>query len=399
MHTKSTLTALFGTVSLASAHSWVEQAQVINNGVYVGDLGFARSWGMPMDDRKYQIPGAGANRPNLAPEDLLCGPNERASVQQGSNNPRLQASPGDFVALKYRENGHTTTNYEPLKVGTLFLYATENPKEDQKLMDALDWTKDGSLDEGRLLNEQPFDDGRCYEHNPGSTANAQRAGKFPNDNQGASWLWCESDIQVPTETATGQPLTVYWVWNFTAPNGAAEWYTSCLDFDIVDKPEVQRTANATPQPAQPLQDTNTKALANYIERAGGTEAPANTAAPSASSTPSTPSTSAAPPLQSSAPPASSPQAPSSSSSFRHSNSPASSRGPTGPMRYPGYTLIGRPTSFQTSYRPTGVPSASGTGSGDVAGPLTITVTEMETRRIGGGGSLASLIFLVIWVSH
>jgi hypothetical protein len=54
-------------------------------------------------------------------------------------------------------------------------------------------------------------------------------------------LWYQHDIQLPADAPSGQPYTLYWVWDWPTapgvdpnlPNGKQELYTTCIDIDIV----------------------------------------------------------------------------------------------------------------------------------------------------------------------
>lgn len=105
----------------ASAHTWIEQAQVIGaNGSYVGDYGYARGFVDRADFRfdgyanKWQTPDprldVGVTR--MDKTMLMCHPSQRIA-NYSSDYPRLQVVAGDFVALKYLENGHVTRRGAP----------------------------------------------------------------------------------------------------------------------------------------------------------------------------------------------------------------------------------------------------------------------------------------------
>lgn len=134
-----------------SAHTWVEQAQAIgSNGSYVGDCGYARGFVDRADSRfdgyanKWQIPDprldVGVTRMNKSM--LMCHPSQRIA-NYSSDYPRLQVVPGDFVALKYLENGQVTRPWDPegkpQHGGTIWVYATHELKQDEKLYDVLQW--------------------------------------------------------------------------------------------------------------------------------------------------------------------------------------------------------------------------------------------------------------------
>ena len=54
-------------------------------------------------------------------------------------------------------------------------------------------------------------------------------------------MWCQQDIALPANAPSGQPYTLYWVWDWPTapgvdpgvPNGKQELYTTCMDVDII----------------------------------------------------------------------------------------------------------------------------------------------------------------------
>ena len=97
--------------------------------------------------------------------------------------PRLQAAPGNMVALRYQgklviestrcytnankltENGHVTLPQnglrKPEKGGKVYLYGTTHPKDDEKFLDVFQkWNEAGTGGDkrGRLLAVQNYDD-------------------------------------------------------------------------------------------------------------------------------------------------------------------------------------------------------------------------------------------------
>ena len=106
---------------------------------------------------------------------------------------------------------------------------------------------------GVLLSSQNFDAGQCYQINSGNLSR-QRQRQFPhttNALMGAD-LWCQHDIQLPTDTSSSQPYTLYWVWDWptapgvcqNVPNGKQELYTTCMDVDIVFGDGISDMANS-----------------------------------------------------------------------------------------------------------------------------------------------------------
>ncbi|KAF7115331.1 hypothetical protein CNMCM5793_001967 [Aspergillus hiratsukae] len=242
-----------------TAHSWVEQLTVIApNGTFVGSPGYPRGNVLRTDPAfndktmTYLIPPDGrANLSQILPSDRLCKDTQQKQAQT-EGSPRLQASPGAAIALRFQENGHVTLPQnqpgKPRNRGTLYVYGTTEPKHDERLLNVHKvWNKEGTGGDGRgvLLSIQNFDDGRCYQINSGQISEHRQA-LYPHEaNQlmGAD-LWCQQDIALPSEAPTGEPYTLYWVWDWptapgvdpSLPSGKQEIYTTCIDVDVIDAP-------------------------------------------------------------------------------------------------------------------------------------------------------------------
>ncbi|KIW70587.1 hypothetical protein PV04_02843 [Phialophora macrospora] len=250
----SALIGLIASAPLASAHTWVEQLMVIApNGTLVGEPGFPRgnvlrgTPGFSDPTMVNLIPPDGRTINQIVPSDLMCK-SSQTSQTQTDGSPRLQAAPGDAVALRFQENGHVTLPDnqpgKPQNRGTIYVYGTSQPSPDDSFL-AIHrvWTPDGTGGDGRgrLLSTRNFDDGQCYQTN-GGPISQQRQQQFghPFDMVMGNDLWCQQDLQLPADIATGQPYTLYWVWDwptmpgtFGFPNGKQEIYTTCMDIDIV----------------------------------------------------------------------------------------------------------------------------------------------------------------------
>lgn len=253
------LATLLTLVTYADAHSWVEQLTVIaSNGTFTGTPGYARgnylrtAYGFSDTTMTYLLPpSTRANVTQLLPSDKLCKETQQ-DQSQSDGSPRLQASAGAAIALRYQENGHVTLPQnqpgKPKNRGTVYVYGTTQPKVGEKLLDVHGaWTADGTGGDGRgvLLSTQNFDDGRCYQVNSGEISE-NRQENYPhqaNQLTGAD-LWCQQDIQLPTTAPSGKLYTLYWVWDWptapgadqTYPQGKAEVYTTCMDVDVQDTP-------------------------------------------------------------------------------------------------------------------------------------------------------------------
>lgn len=262
---RRTLVAALVAFPAAMGHSWGEQLRNIDDkGNYVGAYGYPRGFidrpdgsGDPMS---YQIP---KGRPYINKDDLLCPDAQREQKQRADNFPRLKAPPGGFVAIRYQENGHVTrpeNNPEkPEKGGTIFVYGTKEPKGDEKLVDVLQWTKDGQGGDKRgvLLAMTDYDDGRCYLNN--KTPVASEREKFspayamgsPQSGPSDTVMYCETDVKLPDTMELNKTYTLYWVWQWASipgkagkqPNGLDEYYTTCMDIDAA-APDVAMAAEA-----------------------------------------------------------------------------------------------------------------------------------------------------------
>lgn len=245
---------LAGSIMPADAHTWVEQARrVAPNGTFVGEPGYARGMmgrgqeGFEDSKLMYLLP------PNERPEPIITEDDNIAKFGIGSYTeqfPKLGATAGELVALRYQENGHVSlpqnTLDKPLNSGTVYIYGTEKASDDDKILDILhQWTTDGKGGDGRgkLIATRNFDDGQCHEANAGdiSTARAQKFQKQDDALQGPK-LWCQVDVRIPEDVTAGSTYTMYWVWDWPTLQpelvGASENGEFPTQGDGVVKPEV-----------------------------------------------------------------------------------------------------------------------------------------------------------------
>ena len=318
------LVALVLLVAPTTAHTWVEEMDIIDpkTGTFTGTPGYCRnntkrtaahfsdpmmvhllpSLGVPAIEQRDTIPALDTT--GVYPNDTMCKRTQQQQYQS-DGSPRLQAAPGDLVALRYQENGHVTLpQNQPGKQpnrGLVYVYGTTKPKSPELFLDVFgQWTSDGTGGDqrGRLLATQPFDDGYCYQMNGGNISTHRQA-QFPhtpNQLMGAN-LWCQNNIALPTDIAVGSPYTLYWVWDWpTEPNvdpnlpkGKAELYTTCMDVDIVAKQGSKRRVKArqAPSPASQsaLDHLNSAAIPEYVSSLIASPAPAG-ASPVVSAQPS-----------------------------------------------------------------------------------------------------------------
>lgn len=247
------------------AHSWVEQLQrLAPNGTMISPLGYQRGYVSrdnplfkgDISDDLWQLPPNGrAGGAVIDSTDLICSPQQSTSNYTNSDFPMLVTAPGDYVAMQHQENGHvtipTTQSNKPRNRGTIYLYGTENAHPNDTLLAIHNvWNVNGTGGDGRgkLLATRNYDDGQCYQVNGGaiSTSRQKQFSKVPANPMGTD-LWCQSDIQLPTDITTGANYTLYWVWDWPTLNKAnamigeegvnitkPEVYTSCMDLKIVD---------------------------------------------------------------------------------------------------------------------------------------------------------------------
>ncbi|XP_044719984.1 uncharacterized protein HRG_06573 [Hirsutella rhossiliensis] len=243
--------------STAMAHSWIESAFVVApNGTYIGTEGFPRGY-VPRTDpgfndkvAQHQIPEGGVYKG----DEVL----NKYPFEANPKHPLLLATPGSKVAIRHLENGHVTLPQaqanKPLNRGTVYLYGTTQPKEQEKLFDVhLLWNQDGSGGDkrGRLLATRNYDDGQCFQDNKQAMAQ-ERASKLAADGAKVEKeLKCQSAITIPDDAKPGSVYTVYWYWDWPTlnpekrgdkvPNGwgpdaivVNESYSSVIDIKIID---------------------------------------------------------------------------------------------------------------------------------------------------------------------
>ncbi|POR32759.1 Uncharacterized protein TPAR_07052 [Tolypocladium paradoxum] len=211
-------------VTTASAHSWIESAfRIAPNGTFIGAPGFPRGYvprsepGWSDKQAQHLIPDAGVYKGT----EVL----NKYPFDANPKFPMLEAAPGDRVSILHLENGHVTLPQnqpnKPLNRGTVYLYGTTQPKDQEKLFDVhLLWNQNGSGGDGRgkLLATRNYDDGQCFQDNKQPIAQ-ERVNKLAGD--GASLekeLKCQSAITLPKDLKPGTVYTVYWYWDWPTLN-------------------------------------------------------------------------------------------------------------------------------------------------------------------------------------
>lgn len=401
------LTILVAALAVApgvGGHSWVGQMRNLDNqGNYVGQLGYARGHiaGGAGDPMSYRIVSLDA--------DTLACTAKQQKPEQSEGFPRLKVVPGGFVSMRYNENGHVTLDQQPGKrtpeegSGTVYIFGTTEPQDDEKLGDVLQWSKDGKGGNGKgiLLAAMDYADSRCYEMNGGPRM-LERQKANPNWVQGQeetspnpnSPLMCESNVKIPESAKPGSPYTLYWVWQWPtllpAPAGIDEYYTTCIDVDVTTK-DVAHAAKVDPLPG----DTMTKAVDDWASRTAHnddvakwnvgpffndlTQSPSSGSGngDSAPSKPDAPAQSPQAPAQSSPTPVKTPSPPADASSSK-----AATPTPSGPV-IP--TLTGRPGTAKPSPKPT----SSVAPPEDDDDEDMITVTDIVYVTVTAGDAVAS----------
>ncbi|KAH6687886.1 hypothetical protein F5X68DRAFT_7157 [Plectosphaerella plurivora] len=269
------LALLAAAPNLATGHTWVEQANRISaNGTLVAPAGFPPKWaGRGPGFNDLQVTNrVGPSNTNICDKQPIG--------QQVDGFPALAAAPGDFIALRYTENGHVSKP-EPrraLNSGTIYVYGTADPRPNENIVDVhRKWTADGQGGDkrGRLLATRNYDDGQCFESN-GEPVSKERQAQFPKavEQPYGPNLWCQTDVQIPADVPKDSNYVVYWVWNWPqlqdnagsenglfldfpvgkAPAGGEhlessaifedQLYTSCLQVKVEGEPLVKSEASA-----------------------------------------------------------------------------------------------------------------------------------------------------------
>ncbi|KAI0197635.1 hypothetical protein F4808DRAFT_438182 [Astrocystis sublimbata] len=225
--------SLLATAQPAIAHTWVEFIYHISStGTFTGDPGYPigylpRTAGISDDEHQTKILDTSTN-------PAICKPLSSSDQHQ---YPPLQAAAGDYIALQYQENGHVTQpelTLRPYRGGNVYVYGTEHHKDDDGINDVLNsWTADGKggNGKGKLLATHYFDDGQCFQDNPGNPITQQRQSKY-----GVNQLPCQTDIQLPTDLPSHGVYTLMWVWDWpriiSDSENVTEIYTSCAQIDL-----------------------------------------------------------------------------------------------------------------------------------------------------------------------
>ncbi|KAL2125194.1 hypothetical protein VTJ04DRAFT_1559 [Mycothermus thermophilus] len=246
--------------ALTAAHSWPESTlRLAPNGTMIGAPGYDRNH-IEDGDASFKVPPPGQKR--VAPHHKIVRAGALTDASYTAKYPMLSVAPGDWVAIRYRENGHVSRADsepmpKPVNRGTVYLYGTtQNDLTDVNLMDVhLKWTADGTGGDGkgRLLATRHYDDGQCHEAVPISGDIAGIV-DYRSNFTGVPALLCQSDVQIPADIPVGTIYSVIWVWDWATLDrwGVAvppatwefetgnpkitenQFYTGVVDYKIVD---------------------------------------------------------------------------------------------------------------------------------------------------------------------
>ncbi|ESZ91212.1 hypothetical protein SBOR_8414 [Sclerotinia borealis F-4128] len=271
------IAALALLIQTTTAHTWADELRVIaRNGTFTS-TGYPRGFvprtdkGNP-DDNLYELQ-------NIIPNDApICGPKQLKGAAVNPLFPTLSAAPGDFVAIRYQENGHVTEPTQSAKdglgkgfgSGLVYVYGTA----DSKATDMYNsihkvWNKDGTGGDkrGKLLAVQYFDDMECFlagntngdlfvdpPTNKTTLAMARQAAYYhETDGLMGVNLWCQTDFQIPAEAQANKDYSIYWVWDWptmdqtTGKQTLNQSYTACADIAIAGSVNTEPIAYVAPQ--------------------------------------------------------------------------------------------------------------------------------------------------------
>ncbi|PVH98599.1 hypothetical protein DM02DRAFT_565973 [Periconia macrospinosa] len=220
----------------AYAHSWVERAFVVRNGIMTGQPGYPRGnvQRAPTfrdQDMTYRLPPAGRIPNKVSPEDHVCMVSQR-SLNYTQDSPMLLAQANDEVVLMYQENGHVTRIEEDVghgrNGGTVMVIGTSNSTFANTFQSVVSPANNYT----KTLRVGSFDDGWCYQANetPKSRYRQMQPQRPHLESEGIN-LWCGQTVRLPSTLRPGDIYTLYWIWFFDGV-GFEERYTTCLDVRI-----------------------------------------------------------------------------------------------------------------------------------------------------------------------
>lgn len=230
--------AVLAGAQTVNAHTWVEMIRRISStGAYVGDIGY------PMGHANRTDSGFSDSAVQIKIDDVTSNPPACGTIgvkgYTNSEYPPLTASPGEFLALQYAENGHVSFPDQTPRGylgGNVMIYGTDEDISDIGINDVLyQWNAEGTggNQKGKLLASHFFDDGQCFENPNASPIRAQRAAKYP----GVTNLLCQGTVQLPSNLSTSGSTNLMWIWDWgqnpnIAGKNTTEIYTSCMTINL-----------------------------------------------------------------------------------------------------------------------------------------------------------------------
>ena len=176
----------------------------------------------------------------------ICKPGTHSYA---ADAPRLNATPGDRIAILYAKNGHVTNPRQtkrPFHSGNVNVYGTlfdaKNLAPTTSSIPGTRRTKCGNKQQGRLLGLHFYDDLRYYEDQGGneldkeSKFNTTRREQFDFDS-----LSCQTAFKLSEDLPSTGIHTVVGVWDWPqiGANGnlQTEIYTSCDEIQLRKRSE------------------------------------------------------------------------------------------------------------------------------------------------------------------
>ncbi|KAK1451081.1 hypothetical protein CCUS01_11259 [Colletotrichum cuscutae] len=211
-------------IAMMTAHTWVEQLNRISpNGTMLSPPGFPPRWSVrngSFSDGLFT---------NLLEANNYCLCAKQPLGQQTPGFDMLKAAPGDFVGLRYQENGLVNlpgipTN-KPSNRGSIHVYGTLFPRVEDSLFDVFKrWTSDGKGGDGRAGRS------RCRDNNS--------SGK-PRWIPKALIFGAKQSSGLPEGLPEGAFYSIYFVWTWPTlkPSSVSEsWPGKYGDFPEHESP-------------------------------------------------------------------------------------------------------------------------------------------------------------------
>ncbi|KAF2680665.1 hypothetical protein K458DRAFT_407146 [Lentithecium fluviatile CBS 122367] len=230
---------LFLLFSGAYAHSWVERAYAVRDGMLVGAPGFPRGNVLRTPtfrdtDMVYHLPPPEREPNVILPGDIICK-DSQATRNYTDGSPMLSARVQDHIMLMYQENGHVTKIKDDFghnrNSGTVTVIGTMYSLPTDTLQGVLSAASKNTS--SQILRIASFNDGNCYQANGTPEAEHRKSAhqRLHLEIEGPD-LWCSQNVQLPSHIQPGDVYTLYWLWDFDGV-GFEERYTTCLDIQVV----------------------------------------------------------------------------------------------------------------------------------------------------------------------